>query len=74
MNKCSITFVIVVVGLVCISETTAVIAQNNSTNSERLNIILTWLESNDTSKAPPVSISHEEFWAVFNSFLRQPIN
>jgi hypothetical protein len=74
MNKYGITFVMIIVGLVYISETTGVIAQNNSANSEIRNIIVTWMDSNDTNDTPPVNISHEEFWAVFNSFLKPPIN
>jgi hypothetical protein len=75
MNKYNITFVCtVVVGLVCIGEVAVVIAQSDSANSERRDIIVKWLDRNDTSNALPVSISHEEFWAVFNSFLTQSIN
>jgi hypothetical protein len=61
MNKYNIAFVcMVIVGLVCISEAAVLIAQSDSANSERRNIIVTWLDSNDTSDAP-VSISQEEF-------------
>jgi hypothetical protein len=75
MNKYNIAFVcMVIVGLVCISEAAVLIAQSDSANSERRDIIVKWLDSNDTSNALPVSISHDEFWAIFNSFLKQSIN
>ena len=49
---------------------------SNSTNSDRRNIIVTLLATNDTntSDAPALSISSEDFWAVFSSFLEPSIN
>jgi hypothetical protein len=59
-----------------INETIVVTAQSNSTNSERRNIIVTWLETNKTTtvSTPMVSISGEEFWKIIEPLLEQSIN
>lgn len=64
-----------VIGIM-INETIVVTAQSNSTNSERRNIIVTWLETNKTTidSTPMISISGEEFWKIFEPLLEQSIN
>jgi hypothetical protein len=58
-----------------INETIVVTAQSNSTNSDKQKIIVTWLEANDTkTSAPAISVSSEDFWAVFGSLLKPSIN
>ena len=59
-----------------INESIVVTAQSNATNSERRNIIVTWLETNKTmtDNIPMVSISGEEFWTIFEPLLEQSIN
>ena len=57
-------------------ETIFVTAQSNSTNSDRRNIIVTWLEANDTktSATPTISVSSEDFWMVFAPLIERTIN
>ena len=64
-----------VIGIM-INETIVVTAQSNSTNSERRIIIVTWLETNNTTidSTPMISISGEEFWKIFEPLLEQSIN
>jgi hypothetical protein len=52
------------------------ISQNNSTNIDRQNIIVTWLETNKTktSSVPMIMVSDQDFWMVFDSLLEQIIN
>jgi hypothetical protein len=58
-----------------INETIVVTAQSNSTNSERRNIIVTWLETNKTTTdTPMISINGEKFWKIFEPLLEQSIN
>jgi preprotein translocase subunit SecF len=64
-----------IIGFV-INETIVVIAQSNSTNADRRNVILTWLDTNITKtvSAPMISISNEDFWKNFEPLLEQSIN
>ena len=65
---------VVMIGFV-VSETTGVTGQSNSTNSDKQNIIVTWLETNDTkTDTPVISVSGEDFWAVFGTLLKPSIN
>jgi hypothetical protein len=52
------------------------ISQSNSTNLDKRNIVVTWLETNDTktSDTPMISISGEDFWKIFVPLLEQSIN
>jgi hypothetical protein len=51
------------------------ISQNNSTNIDKQNIIVTCLETNDTkTDTPVIGVSDEDFWMVFDSLLEQIIN
>jgi hypothetical protein len=52
------------------------ISQNNSTNIDKQNIIVTWLETNKTktSSAPMIMVSDQDFWMVFGPLLKQTIN
>jgi hypothetical protein len=52
------------------------ISQNNSTNIDKQNIIVTWLETNKTkaSSAPMIMVSDQDFWMVFGPLLEQTIN
>jgi hypothetical protein len=59
-----------------INETIVVTAQSNSTNSERRNIIVTWLETNKTTtdSIPMISINGEDFWKIFEPLVKQSMN
>ncbi len=59
-----------------VSETIVVTAQSDSTNSDKRNIIVTWLEPNKatTDSASMVSINDEDFWKIFEPVLEQSIN
>lgn len=75
LDKYTIPFVMVIVGLVCTSETIVVIAQSNSTNSGKRNIIVTWLEPNGTKSSDnTLVISSEDFRKIFEQLLRQSID
>jgi hypothetical protein len=52
------------------------ISQNNSTNIDKQNIIVTWLETNKTktSSVPMIMVSDQDFWIVFDPLLEQTIN
>jgi uncharacterized alpha/beta hydrolase family protein len=53
------------------------ISQNNSTNIDKQNIIVTWLETNKTkasSSAPMIMVNDQDFWMVFGPLLEQTIN
>ena len=57
------------------SETMIVTAQEhiNSTNSDKQEIIVTWLDANKTKTetVPAISISDEDFWKIFMPLLEQ---
>jgi hypothetical protein len=48
----------------------------NSTGQEGKNIILTWIESNDTKayRIPMINISNEDFWKIFGPLLKPSTN
>jgi hypothetical protein len=52
------------------------ISQINSTNSDKQNIMVTWLETNKTkaSSVPMIMVSDQDFWMVFGPLLEQSIN
>ena len=52
------------------------ISQNNSTNIDKQNIIVTWLETNKTktSSVPMIMVSDQDFWMIFDPLLEQTIN
>ena len=64
-----------IIGFV-INETIVVIAQSNSTNADRRNVILTWLDTNITKtvSAPMISISNEDFWKIFGPLFELSTN
>ncbi len=51
-------------------------SQSNSTNLNKQNIIVTWLETNKpkASSAPMIMVSDQDFWMVFGPLLEQTIN
>jgi hypothetical protein len=51
------------------------ISQNNSTNIDKQNIIVTWLETNKTktSSVPMIMVSDEDFWMVFDLCLNKQL-
>jgi hypothetical protein len=51
-------------------------SQSNSTNLDKQNIIVTWLETNKpkASSAPMIMVSDQDFWMVFGPLLEQTIN
>jgi gamma-glutamyltranspeptidase len=52
-------------------------SQSNSTNLNKQNIIVTWLEINKTkasSSAPMIMVSDQDFWMVFGPLLEQTTN
>jgi hypothetical protein len=57
------------------TETMIVTAQEqiNSTNSDKQEIIVTWLDANKTKTdtVPVISISDEDFWKIFKPLLEQ---
>ena len=52
------------------------ISQSNSTNLDKHNIVMIWLETNDTktSDTPVISVSGEDFRKTFGPLLEQSIN
>jgi uncharacterized alpha/beta hydrolase family protein len=52
------------------------ISQSNSTNMDKQNIIVSWLETNNTktSGAPVILVTDQDFWMVFGPLLEQSIN
>jgi hypothetical protein len=76
MSKLPIIFIAVAMIGLAINETIVVTAQSNSTNSDKPNIIMTWIETNDTmtSDVPVISVDSEDFWMVFEPLLKQFIN
>jgi len=52
------------------------VSQSNSTNLDKQNIIVTWLETNNTktSGAPVIMATDQDFWMVFGPLLEQSIN
>ena len=69
-------FILIAVAMIGFTETMLATAQSNSTNSDRRNIIVTWLEANDTktSATPAISVSSEDFWIVFGPLIERTIN
>lgn len=51
-------------------------SQNSSTITGKQNTTVTWLEANNTNTrdTPMISVSGDDFWAVFEPLLEQPIN
>ena len=51
-------------------------SQSNSTNVNKQNIIVTWLETNKTkaSSVPMIMVSDQDFWKFFGPLLKQSIN
>lgn len=75
MNKYIVIIIATVIVEFAVSKTIIVTAQSNSTNSDRRNIIVTWLEANKTKtgSALMISISGEDFWKIFEPLLKQSI-
>ncbi len=50
--------------------------ESNSTNMDKQNIIVTWLETNKTkaSSVPMIMVSDQDFWKFFGPLLKQSIN
>jgi hypothetical protein len=48
----------------------------NSTDSDGKNIIVTWLETNQTNtiSAPMISVSNEDFWKIFGPLFELTTN
>jgi hypothetical protein len=76
MNKYILVFIVIAMVGFAINEAIVVTAQNNSTNSDRRTIIVTWLETNKTmtNSTSMISISGEEFWKIFEPLLKQSTN
>jgi hypothetical protein len=81
ITKSILAALMVIIG-VMINETLVVTAQekqvnaSNSTNLEKPNLIVTWIETNDTktSDSHVISVSGEDFWKVFEPLLKQSTN
>ena len=81
MINCTIAFAVVVIGFM-FSEIMLVAAQekltnqNNSTNSDKQKIIVTWLEANETKTEsdPTIIVSSEDFWKTFKPLVELSIN
>lgn len=75
MSKYTIIFIVVAIIGFAVNENIVVTAQSNSTNSNKQKIIVMWLETNDTkTDTPVISVSGEDFWAVFGTLLKPSIN
>jgi hypothetical protein len=80
MNKLSIALIIaaiiVAIGFAISGIARESLSQSNSTNLDKQNIIVTWLEINKTkaSSAPMIMVSDQDFWMVFGPLLEQTIN
>jgi uncharacterized alpha/beta hydrolase family protein len=85
MNKLSIALIIaaiiVTIGFAISGIVNATaeesINQSNSTNIDKQNIIVTWLETNKTkasSSTPMITVNDQDFWMVFGPLLEQTIN
>jgi uncharacterized alpha/beta hydrolase family protein len=84
MNKLSITLIIaaiiVTIGFAISGIVNATaeesISKSNSTNIDKHNIIVTWLETNKpkASSTPMIMVSDQDFWMVFGPLLEQAIN
>ena len=76
MNEHILVFIVIAMVGFAINEAIVATAQNNSTNSDRRTIIVTWLETNKTmtNSTPMISISGGEFWKIFEPLLKQSIN
>jgi hypothetical protein len=78
MNKHIIIFIaITIIGFAVVNENIVMAAQSSSTNLHKRNIVVTWLETNDTktsSDTPVISVSGEDFWKTFEPLLKQSIN
>jgi hypothetical protein len=76
MSKHIIVFIAVAIIGFAVNETILAAAQSNSTNLDKRNIVVTWLETNDTKPidAPMINISDDDFWMVFEPLLEQSIN
>jgi hypothetical protein len=87
MNKPIIALIVTVLVGFTISETMVVIAQpngnishNNTTDldldSDSKNIVVTWLESNETNtnSAPMISVSNKDFWEIIGPLFELSTN
>jgi hypothetical protein len=88
MNKPIIALIVTVLVGFTISETMVVIAQTNgnisrnnttalnSTDSDGKKIVVIWLESNrtNTTSAPTISVSNEDFWKIFGPLFELSTN
>ena len=76
MSKQIIIFMAVAIIGFAVNENIVVTAQTNSTNLDKRNIVVTWLETNDTKTIDTlvISVSNEDFWKMFESLLKQSFN
>ena len=76
MSKQILIFMAVAIIGFAVNENIVVTAQNNSTNLDKRNIVVTWLETNDTKTidTPVISVSNEDFWKMFEPLLKQSFN
>jgi hypothetical protein len=75
MGKYTIIFIVVVIIGFAVNGNIVVTAQSNSTNSDKQKIFVMWLGTNNTkTDTPVISVSDEDFWAVFGTLLKPSIN
>ena len=76
MSKQIIIFMVVAIIGFAVNENIVVTAHTNSTNLDKRNIVVTWLETNDTKTidTPVISVSNEDFWKMFEPLLKQSFN
>jgi hypothetical protein len=76
MGKYTIIFIVVAIIGFAVNENIVVTAQSSSTNSDKQNIVVTWLETNDTKSidTPVISVNNEDFWKMFEPLLKQSFN
>ena len=75
MCKYVIIFIVIAMIGFAVNENIVVMAQSNSTNSDKQKIIVMWLETNDTkTDTPVISVSDEDFWKIFEPLLELSTN
>ena len=75
MCKYAIIFIVIAMIGFAVNENIVVMAQSNSTNSDKQKIIVMWLETNDTkTDTPVISVSDEDFWKIFEPLLELSTN
>jgi hypothetical protein len=78
MNKLIIAFLTAIFAFMCTNQSMSAMAainQPNSIDSEKQEIIIEWLQSNETKtdNTQLMSVSNEDFWKFFEPLLKQRV-